>query len=76
MGFGVWGLGFGVWGLGFGVWGLGSIGNPGIGGEYICQEGFGWTNGVLLCFLKDFGGLISQREYLSYVASKDYEILY
>lgn len=32
-----------------------NVGNPGGGGEYIVQEGFGWTNGVILWTLKTFG---------------------
>lgn len=31
------------------------LGEPGGGGEYIVQEGFGWTNGVILYLLKEFG---------------------
>lgn len=31
------------------------VGHPGGGGEYIVQEGFGWTNGVILWILKIFG---------------------
>ncbi len=31
------------------------VGHPGGGGEYIVQEGFGWTNGVILWILKTFG---------------------
>lgn len=31
------------------------IGHPGGGGEYIVQEGFGWTNGVILWILQTFG---------------------
>ncbi|XP_015283519.1 PREDICTED: trehalase [Gekko japonicus] len=30
-------------------------GNPGAGGEYVVQEGFGWTNGVALQLLDLFG---------------------
>eukprot|EP00968_Pinguiococcus_pyrenoidosus_P025822 scaffold7029_cov375-Pinguiococcus_pyrenoidosus.AAC.7 len=29
-------------------------GRGGGGGEYVIQEGFGWSNGVALCFLLDF----------------------
>lgn len=28
------------------------------GGEYVMQEGFGWTNGVILDFLKNYGSKI------------------
>jgi hypothetical protein len=31
------------------------VGAPGGGGEYDVQLGFGWTNGVALRFLNDFG---------------------
>lgn len=31
------------------------IGSTGKGGEYIPQEGFGWTNGTLLSFIKKYG---------------------
>ena len=31
------------------------MGYPGGGGEYIVQEGFGWTNGVSLWILNKFG---------------------
>lgn len=31
------------------------VGQPGGGGEYIVQEGFGWTNGVVLWTLKRYG---------------------
>lgn len=30
-----------------------SIGHAGVGGEYIVQDGFGWTNGVLLRMMRD-----------------------
>ncbi|KAJ6393473.1 hypothetical protein OIU77_022846 [Salix suchowensis] len=30
-------------------------GESGGGGEYIPQTGFGWSNGVLLAFLEEFG---------------------
>ncbi|XP_042507494.1 probable trehalase [Macadamia integrifolia] len=32
-----------------------ACGESGGGGEYIPQTGFGWSNGVLLAFLEDFG---------------------
>ncbi len=31
------------------------MGYPGGGGEYIVQEGFGWTNGVTLWIINMFG---------------------
>lgn len=31
------------------------IGQPGAGGEYIVQEGFGWSNGVILWLLEELG---------------------
>ena len=33
-----------------------NVGYPGGGGEYIVQEGFGWTNGVILWIMKKFEG--------------------
>lgn len=33
-----------------------NVGYPGGGGEYIVQEGFGWTNGVTLWILNKFEG--------------------
>jgi hypothetical protein len=34
------------------------VGFPGGGGEYIVQDGFGWTNGVILWILKRYGNLL------------------
>ena len=31
------------------------VGHPGGGGEYIVQDGFGWTNGVILWMLERYG---------------------
>ena len=31
------------------------VGEPGGGGEYMVQEGFGWSNGVILYVLHQFG---------------------
>lgn len=31
------------------------VGHPGGGGEYIVQDGFGWTNGVVLWIFKKYG---------------------
>lgn len=31
------------------------VNQPGGGGEYPTQDGFGWTNGVLLALMKDYG---------------------
>ncbi|WCJ26572.1 Trehalase [Euphorbia peplus] len=36
-------------------------GEAGGGGEYIAQTGFGWTNGVVLSFLEEFGWPQHQR---------------
>lgn len=33
-----------------------NVGYPGGGGEYIVQEGFGWTNGVTQWILNKFSG--------------------
>uniref|UniRef100_A0A2P2HXY8 Trehalase n=1 Tax=Hirondellea gigas TaxID=1518452 RepID=A0A2P2HXY8_9CRUS len=38
------------------------IGAPGGGGEYDVQVGFGWTNGVALRFLNDFGDRLKSPE--------------
>eukprot|EP00094_Tigriopus_californicus_P007335 TCALIF_07059-PB protein Name:"Similar to Trehalase (Apis mellifera)" AED:0.31 eAED:0.31 QI:0/0.7/0.81/0.81/0.8/0.81/11/303/598 len=38
------------------------IGLPGGGGEYDVQEGFGWTNGVLLDFLSKYGDKLSSDD--------------
>ncbi len=38
------------------------IGAPGHAGEYEVQEGFGWTNGVLLYFLSKYGDLLSYED--------------
>ncbi len=35
------------------------VGHPGGGGEYIVQDGFGWTNGVLLWIIKKYGTQLS-----------------
>lgn len=35
------------------------LGGYGGGGEYTVQAGFGWTNGVILDFLKMYGGQLS-----------------
>lgn len=35
------------------------IGQPGGGGEYVVQDGFGWTNGVLLWMIKKYGDEIA-----------------
>jgi hypothetical protein len=34
------------------------LGEAGYGGEYIVQDGFGWTNGVILYFLDKYGDLL------------------
>ena len=36
-----------------------NVGYPGGGGEYIVQEGFGWTNGVVLWILDKFGSNVT-----------------
>lgn len=35
-------------------------GKTGSGGEYPTQDGFGWTNGTTLCFIKDFGDKLEE----------------
>jgi alpha,alpha-trehalase len=37
-------------------------GNPGHGGEYEVQEGFGWTNGVALYLIQRYGNRIELPE--------------
>lgn len=39
------------------------VGQPGGGGEYIVQEGFGWSNGVLLWMLREFSGNLTAPEH-------------
>ena len=34
------------------------VGQPGQGGEYAVQDGFGWTNGVVLRYLHLYGGAL------------------
>lgn len=46
------------------------IGVPGGGGEYIVQEGFGWTNGVILSFLSEFGSILHVDESVCYSTLK------
>lgn len=38
------------------------IGTPGIGGEYTVQSGFGWTNGIILKILSNFGSNLKVPE--------------
>ena len=45
------------------------IGAPGGDGEYVVQEGFGWTNGVVLDFLSKYGDLINSHEDLATLES-------
>ena len=37
-------------------------GKRGGGGEYEAQDGFGWTNGVFLFFLHEYGHMISSED--------------
>ena len=37
-------------------------GKRGGGGEYEAQDGFGWTNGVFLYFLQEYGDRISSDD--------------
>ena len=37
-------------------------GKRGGGGEYEAQDGFGWTNGVFLFFLQEYGDRISSDD--------------
>lgn len=36
------------------------VGQPGGGGEYVVQEGFGWSNGLTLWLLKRFGRVLAK----------------
>jgi hypothetical protein len=48
------------------------VGEPGGGGEYVVQEGFGWTNGVILWALKEFGSLlVAPAECLRYATDQN-----
>lgn len=35
-----------------------NLGEPGSGGEYADQEGFGWTNGLVLDLLERYGDVL------------------
>lgn len=36
-----------------------AVGQPGQGGEYAVQDGFGWTNGVALHYLNIYGKVLT-----------------
>lgn len=36
-----------------------SVGDYGIGGEYVVQDGFGWTNGVIIKFFEYYGNRLN-----------------
>uniref|UniRef100_A0A0A9WFY1 Trehalase n=2 Tax=Lygus hesperus TaxID=30085 RepID=A0A0A9WFY1_LYGHE len=38
-----------------------ALGEPGQGGEYADQEGFGWTNGLILDLLNKYGDILTSR---------------
>ncbi|XP_048965673.1 trehalase-like [Canis lupus dingo] len=44
-------------------------GQPGGGGEYEVQEGFGWTNGVVLMLLERYGDRLSSGSQTSFPAA-------
>jgi len=50
------------------------IGVPGHAGEYIVQEGFGWTNGVILYLLSEYGDIINSKDQTIYEYHKSIEI--
>ena len=50
------------------------IGVPGHAGEYIVQEGFGWTNGVILYLLSEYGDIIDSKDQTIYQYYKSIEI--
>lgn len=43
---------------------------PGHGGEYMVQEGFGWTNGTLLWLMKIFGNKLAPDVHVGPIPSK------
>ena len=47
-----------------------SIGNSGHGGEYEVQDGFGWSNGVALKILKEFGKLLESPKCDAFLIEK------
>jgi len=44
------------------------LGVPGGGGEYVVQEGFGWTNGVILSLLTEYGDSLNADERLCFAS--------
>ena len=50
------------------------IGVPGHAGEYIVQEGFGWTNGVILYLLSEYGDIVDSKDQTIYEYYKSIEI--
>ena len=42
---------------------------PGAGGEYDVQEGFGWTNGVLLDLFNKYGDRVSHSYSVNFKSS-------
>ena len=51
---------------------ISQVGVPGHAGEYIVQEGFGWTNGVILHFLSQYGDVIESEDDTMYNNPKRY----
>ncbi|CAB0002983.1 unnamed protein product, partial [Nesidiocoris tenuis] len=45
------------------------IGEPGSGGEYTDQDGFGWTNGFALELLEKYGQVIQWDQSIPVVVS-------
>ena len=45
------------------------LGQPGIGGEYVVQEGFGWTNGVVLEVVRKYPKLLQLEPSLNSVCA-------
>lgn len=54
-------IGFKNYGVFFEKYNCESIGNTGKGGEYLPQEGFGWTNGVTIDFIHRFGKYFTEK---------------
>jgi len=47
------------------------LGAPGSGGEYTVVAGFGWTNGIILDLLSEYGNILSSEHVLSHVPEID-----
>ena len=52
------------------------LGQPGIGGEYVVQEGFGWTNGVVLEVVRKYPKLLQLEPSLNSVCANGMNSVY